>query len=59
MSSPFVEPFGGAPVRLFDIGGFVATCGLAGAFVVSSVRNARALYIAEPLPVRVDDERAA
>ncbi|MGC4083589.1 MAG: CDP-alcohol phosphatidyltransferase family protein [Vicinamibacterales bacterium] len=52
--SPWVAPFG-SPVLLFDIGGFVATVGLASAFIVSSIRNARALYVAEPMPVASDD----
>ena len=39
-------------VRLFDLGGVVAIAGLAGAFVVSAIRNGRALYEAEPLPQR-------
>jgi archaetidylinositol phosphate synthase len=60
MHSPWIVPFGGdAPVRLFDIGGVIAAAGLAIAFVISSVRNTRALYIAEPIPVRVDEENAA
>jgi archaetidylinositol phosphate synthase len=37
-------------VRLFDIGGLVAVAGLAVAFVVSSIRNVRALYLEEPIP---------
>jgi phosphatidylserine synthase len=57
MSDPFVHPFGIGPVRLFDVGGAIATCGLIGAFIVSSIRNTRALYIAEPLPVH--DRKAA
>jgi len=59
MNSPWVEPFGAGPMRLFDIGGIVATIGLASAFVVSSVRNTRALYVAEPMPVRSNDQRVA
>ncbi len=35
---------------LFDVGGLVAIIGMALAMVVSSVRNTRALYKAEPLP---------
>ena len=34
-------------------------CGLLAAFIVSSVRNTRALYLAEPLPVHSRDKRAA
>jgi len=35
---------------LFDVGGIVAITGMALAMVVSSVRNTRALYRADPLP---------
>ena len=35
---------------LFDVGGIAAITGMAMALVVSSVRNTRALYKAEPLP---------
>jgi len=35
---------------LLDVGGAIAAAGLAGVFVISSVRNARALYLQEPLP---------
>jgi len=55
----WVQPFGAAPMRLFDIGGVIATCGLVAAFIVSSVRNTRALYLAEPIPGRSVDKRAA
>lgn len=40
------------PVRLFDLGGVVAIAGLLVAFVASCVRNTRALYRAEPLPMQ-------
>jgi hypothetical protein len=60
MQSPWVDPFGsGLEVRLFDIGGIIAAAGLAGAFVAASIRNARALYVAEPIPVLARDEAAA
>jgi phosphatidylglycerophosphate synthase len=59
MHSPWVEPFGGPAVRLFDIGGIVAAAGLLVAFIVASVRNARALYLAEPMPMRRDRREAA
>jgi phosphatidylglycerophosphate synthase len=39
------------PVRLFDLGGVVAVAGLVVAFLASAVRNTRALYVAEPLPL--------
>jgi phosphatidylglycerophosphate synthase len=37
------------PVRLFDIGGAIAIAGMLVAFIASSVRNTRALYLAEPI----------
>ena len=40
----------GSEYLLFDVGGVVATAGMAGTFVVSAVRNTLALYRAEPLP---------
>jgi phosphatidylglycerophosphate synthase len=46
---PIVHPLGLAPVRLFDAGGAVAVVGMIGAFVLSAVRNARALAAIEPL----------
>jgi archaetidylinositol phosphate synthase len=52
--SAWIEPFGTGRVRLFDVGGTVAAAGLAFAFIVSAVRNGRALYAAEPMPVRLD-----
>jgi phosphatidylglycerophosphate synthase len=39
------------PLRLFDVGGTIAIAGLAFAFIVSALRNTRALHAAEPLPV--------
>ncbi|MEO5822527.1 MAG: hypothetical protein ABIT71_18615 [Vicinamibacteraceae bacterium] len=44
---PMVSPFGFGPFRLFDVGGVVAIAGMVMAFVVSSVRNTRALFDAE------------
>ena len=35
---------------LFDIGGWVAVVGMGVVFVLSACRNARALYLAEPIP---------
>ena len=40
----------GSEYLLFDVGGVVATAGMAGTFVLSAVRNALALYRAEPIP---------
>src|SRR5258705_2759540 len=39
-------------VKLFDLGGAAASLGLLIAFVVASIRNTRALYLAEPVPAR-------
>jgi archaetidylinositol phosphate synthase len=50
MSRPVVEPFGLGPVPLFDIGGLIGATGMGIVFVLSSARNTRALYAAEPLP---------
>jgi phosphatidylglycerophosphate synthase len=58
-ASPTVTPFGIAPLRLFDLGGFVAATGLTIAFLVSSARNVRALYLAEPLPLAPSEKEAA
>jgi phosphatidylglycerophosphate synthase len=44
---PVVSPFGLGPWRLFDIGGVVAIAGMLTAFVVSAIRNTRALFDAE------------
>jgi archaetidylinositol phosphate synthase len=41
---------GGHRALLLDVGGVVATAGLVGVFVISAIRNARALYLQEPLP---------
>jgi archaetidylinositol phosphate synthase len=51
-----IGPFGA--VRLFDLGAALATIGLVIAFLVSAVRNTRALYAAEALPSH-DDRSAA
>jgi phosphatidylglycerophosphate synthase len=47
--NPWVT-IGTANVRLFDLGGAVATVGLVLAFIVAALRNTRALYRDEPLP---------
>lgn len=57
--SAWVEPFGLAPVRLFDIGGIAGIAGLIVAFAIASVRNTRVLYVAEPVPVSRDAQEAA
>jgi archaetidylinositol phosphate synthase len=40
----------GRQFLLLDVGGSVAIVGLIAAFIASAIRNARALYVAEPLP---------
>jgi phosphatidylglycerophosphate synthase len=47
IDSPFVSPFGLAPVKLWDLGGVIAVVGMVVAFVVSSSRNGFALYLEE------------
>jgi len=47
LNDPHVS-VGPLTVRLFDFGGAIAAVGLIGAFVVSVVRNATALAVAEP-----------
>jgi archaetidylinositol phosphate synthase len=49
---PTVAPLGFGPFGLFDVGAAVAIAGMSIAFVTSATRNARALYLAEPLPER-------
>ena len=44
----------GRQFLLFDVGGAIATIGLVVTFLVSAFVNTRALYLAEPLPTRVD-----
>lgn len=48
---PWVD-VAGQRVRLLDVSGVIAIAGLAVAFVASAIRNARALYVEEPLPRR-------
>jgi phosphatidylglycerophosphate synthase len=47
---PTVQPFGVAPVALFDLSAVISIAGMGVAFAVSTWRNARTLYLAEPLP---------
>jgi phosphatidylglycerophosphate synthase len=49
----------GMPARLLDVSGIVAAVGLSVVFAASAIRNARALYLAEPLPARGVEVRAA
>jgi hypothetical protein len=44
----------GQRALLMDVSGLVAIVGLVVVFVVSAVRNTRALYLAEPLPGRAE-----
>ena len=44
--------FAGRHVRLLDVSGSIAVAGLIVVFVASTIRNTRALYLAEPLPLR-------
>jgi phosphatidylglycerophosphate synthase len=57
--SPWATIGSFAPVKLFELGGVVAAVGMLAAFVVSSIRNTRALYLAEPLPAPRTESRAA
>ena len=45
--SPYVNPFGIGDMRLWDLGGVIGACGMAAAFILSSMRNVRALYLEE------------
>jgi phosphatidylglycerophosphate synthase len=58
MDSPRVT-IGGVDLRLFDLGGVGAVIGLAIAFAVSALRNARALYAQEPLRRDAPPDRSA
>jgi archaetidylinositol phosphate synthase len=40
-------------VPLFDLGAAVAVVGMGVVFVLSAIRNTRALYLAEPIPGRL------
>jgi archaetidylinositol phosphate synthase len=48
-ASPWVD-VAGHRVRLLDASGLIAIAGLGAVFVASAIRNARALYLDEPLP---------
>lgn len=47
-----VVTIAGSDYLLFDVGGVVAIVGLVVTFLASAITNARALYVAEPLPGR-------
>jgi archaetidylinositol phosphate synthase len=57
--SPWVALGFLAHVKLFDVGASVASIGLFTAFGVAAIRNTRTLYLAEPLPTRSPESRAA
>jgi archaetidylinositol phosphate synthase len=52
ISRPDIHPFGFGPFQLFDVGGLIGAIGMGVVFLLSSARNTRALYRAEPLPPR-------
>jgi len=58
VNKPWVD-VAGQRARLFDVGGIVAVAGMIGAFAASAVRNTRALYLAEPLPLAAAAKEAA
>ena len=49
INTPMVSPFGVGPLLLWDLGGVIGSIGMFGAFVVSSARNTRALYLEETI----------
>jgi archaetidylinositol phosphate synthase len=57
--SPWATLGSFAHVRLFDVGGMAAAIGMLIAFVVAAIRNTRTLYLAEPVPARSTESRAA
>jgi len=50
VSRPIITPFGLGRVALFDLSAVISLAGMALAFAASTWRNARMLYLAEPLP---------
>ena len=54
--SSWVQIGGLGHFRLFDVGGVVAILGMVAAMLVSTMRNTRALYLAEPMPKNGGDE---
>ena len=47
ITTPTVNVIGVGSMRLWDLGGVIAAIGMAGTFLLSSIRNIRALYIEE------------
>jgi archaetidylinositol phosphate synthase len=50
ITSPNVSVIGLPPVRLWDLGGVIAAAGMTGTFLISSMRNIKALYVEETRP---------
>jgi archaetidylinositol phosphate synthase len=50
ITTPTVNVIGLGSVQLWDLGGVIAALGMAGAFLISAMRNIRALYIEETRP---------
>ncbi|MGE5244869.1 MAG: CDP-alcohol phosphatidyltransferase family protein [Betaproteobacteria bacterium] len=50
-ANPMAAVPGVGVMPLLDVGGVIGAAGLGVAFLISAARNARALYLAEPLPV--------
>lgn len=48
-SGPVIRPFGLVELRLFDLGGIVGVAGMVVTVVITSVRNAHALYLEETI----------
>lgn len=47
IGAPIVKPLGLFDMRLFDLGGMVGVAGMVTTFVITCVRNTRALYLEE------------
>ena len=47
ITTPTVNVIGLGPVRLWDLGGVIGAIGMVGTFLISSLRNIRALYLEE------------
>jgi len=50
ITSPTVSVMGLGPVRLWDLGGVIGAAGMTGTFLISSMRNIKALYVEETRP---------
>ncbi len=47
IAAPTGTPFGLFDIRLFDLGGIVGAAGMVTSFVITGIRNTRALYLEE------------